>query len=268
MRPSNYYRPKTIEEALQLLGQPDTVPLGGGTKLLAGDIAALAVVDLQALGLEQIHFEDNKLHIGAMVRLVDWAAFLTTSSDNQSPGELLHKAIHQAGPNTYRNAATAGGTVAARLPDSELLAVILVLDAMLLLQTPKPQTVSLADYLAAEERPNGLITQIRLSWEAGQGDSERVARTPADYPIVSVTAWQPHQSTPRLAATGIDSRPVRLEESEAALANGQTVQAVEAAAAAAAKRTRHPGDFRGDTGYRSQMAAVLTHRLLSQSPKR
>jgi CO/xanthine dehydrogenase FAD-binding subunit len=268
MRPSNYYRPKTIEEALQLLAQPGTVPLGGGTKLLAGDTAALAVVDLQALSLNQIQFDENKLHIGAMVRLVDWAVLLAASSDNQSPGELLQKTIQQAGPNTYRNAATAGGTVAARLPDSELLAAMLVLDATLLLQTPEPQTVPLVDYLAAEERPNGLITQIRLSWEAGQGGSERVARTPADYPIVSVTAWQPHQSTPHLAATGIDARPVRLEESEAALVNGQTVQALEAAAAAAAKRTRHPGDFRGDASYRSQMAAILTHRLLSQSPKR
>lgn len=258
MRPSNYDRPKTIEEALKLLAQPNTVPLGGGTKLLAGDVSAYGVVDLQALGLDQIGMDGDRLHVGAMARLVDWAAFLASNSSPESPVGLLQKAIHQAGPNTYRNAATAGGTAAARLVDSELLAAMLVLEAELLLLTPEPQRVSLVDYLAEEERPAGLITEIQLVWQAGQGGSERVARTPADYPIVSITAWQPEGQTLRLAATGLDVRPVRLDESEKFLANGQIDEAVEAAAG----RTSHPGDFRGDTRYRAEMAAVLTRRLL------
>jgi CO/xanthine dehydrogenase FAD-binding subunit len=258
MKPSTYYRPKTIEEALQLLNQPGTAVLAGGTKLLAGDITAEAVVDLQELGLDQLHIEDGKLHVGAMGRLVDWAAFLAENSTPNSPGPLLQKAIHQAGPNTYRNAATAGGTVAARLADSELLAAMLVLDATLLLLTPDTEEVSLAEYLGAEERPKSLITEVRLSWESGRGESERVARTPADYPIVSVTGWQPAGQHPYLAATGIDKRPIRLTESEALLAAGETDRAIEAAA----RRTLHPGDFRGDTSYRTEMAALLTRRLL------
>jgi CO/xanthine dehydrogenase FAD-binding subunit len=262
MRPSNYYRPKTIEEASELLTQPETVALGGGTKLLAGDVAALAVVDLQALGLDQLRFEGNKVHIGALVRLVDWAAFLAAKSDPHSPGELLRKAIHQAGPNTYRNAATAGGTVAARSADSELLATMLVLEAELFLLRPEPQTVSLVDYLAAAERPRGLITEIRLAWEQGQGGSERVARTPADYPIVSITAWQPDGQGPRLAATGINDRPARLGQAETVLAGGLAAEAIETAAAEAAAQTTHPGDFRGSRDYRGEMAAVLVRRLL------
>lgn len=258
MRPSTYYRPKSIEEALQLLSQPDTVILGGGTKLLAEDVAATAVVDLQALGLNQLRFEADNLYLGAMVRLVDWAAFLAENNTPQSPADLLQKAIHQSGPNTYRNAATAGGSVAARMPDSELLAALLVLEAELLLQLQEPAWVLLVDYLAAEERPKGLITELRLPWQNGWGASERVARTPADYPIVSITAWQPAGQSPRLAATGIDERPVRLAESEALLAAGKSEQAIEAAAA----RTRHPGDFRGSADYRAEMTAVLTRRVL------
>ena len=258
MRPSTYYRPKSIEEALPLLAQPDTVPLGGGTKLLADEITALAVVDLQALGLDELRIDNDMLYVGAMVRLVDWAAFLAENNTSQSPSELIQKAIHQSGPNTYRNAATAAGTVAARLPDSELLAALLVLETELLLQRPESEWVSLADYLAAEERPTGLITEIRLAWEKGQGSSERVARTPADYPIVSITGWQPDGHSSRLAATGIDARPIRLVAAEGRLAAGKPQQAVEAAAA----RTRHPGDFRGSSQYRAEMTAVLTRRVL------
>lgn len=261
MRPSNYYRPKTIEETLILLAQPDTTPLGGGTKLLAGDVSQ-AVVDLQALGLDQLHVDKGKLHIGAMVRLVDWAAFLAANNEAGTPAGLLGKAIQQAGPNTYRNAATVGGTIAARLPDSELVAAMLVLEATLLLLTPDPLTLSLADYLAGEIRPNNLITEIQLAWEPGKGGSERVARTPADYPIVSVTAWQPDGRSPRLAATGIDVRPVRLERSEAVLSPEFQTGALETAAAKTAEYTHHPGDFRGDASYRRDMAAVLTRRVL------
>jgi CO/xanthine dehydrogenase FAD-binding subunit len=258
MRPANYYRPKKIEDALLMLAHPNTVPLGGGTKLLAGDVSAGEVVDLQALGLDQLHFEPGKLHVGAMVRLTDWSAFLVENSTSGSPGQLLLRAIHHAGPNTYRNAATVGGTTAARLADSELLAAMLVLEAELLLLRPEVEQISLADYLAGEERPQGLITEIRLDWQMGQGSSERVARTPADYPIVSVTGWQPDGNDLRLAATGIDVRPVRLAEAEGLLAAGERQKAIEAAAA----RTRHPGDFRGDAGYRAEMAAVLTRRVV------
>ncbi len=116
----------------------------------------------------------------------------------------------------------------------------------------------MADYLAGEERPQGLITEIRLSWGTGKGGSERVARTPADYPIVSVTGWRPDGDELRLAATGIDVRPVRLAEAEALLAGGEAQRAIEAAAV----RTRHPGDFRGDGSYRAEMAAVLTRRVV------
>lgn len=262
MRPSNYYRPKTVEEALQLLAQPGVVPLGGGTKLLAGDSDALGVVDLQALALDQLWFEEDGLHVGAMVRLADWSAFLAANDDANSPGQLLQNAIHRAGPNTYRNAATAAGTVAARPADSELLAAMLVLEAELLLLEPEPQRALLADYLAAAERPLALITEIRLAWEQGRGGSERVARTPADYPIVSITAWQPDGRSPLLAATGINDRPARLHKTEEILAAEQSAPAVESAALAAKAQTNHPGDFRGSSDYRGDMAAVLVRRLL------
>jgi CO/xanthine dehydrogenase FAD-binding subunit len=261
MRPSTYYRPESVEEALQQLTQPDTVILGGVTKLLAGVGAASAVVDLQALGLDQFRFEDDLLYLGAMVRLVDWSAFLADHNSAGSAADLLQKAIRQAGPNTYRNAATAGGTIGARLVDSELLAALLVLDGELLLQTPEPQWLSLADYLGAEERPNGLITEVRMPWQSGWGGSERVARKPADYPIVSVTVWQPAGKPPRLAATGMAPRPVRLKTAEASLTSDQFPASVGQAAQAAASQASHPGDFRGSADYRAEMTAVLTRRL-------
>ncbi|NKQ35465.1 MAG: hypothetical protein HF973_07595 [Chloroflexi bacterium] len=261
-RPENYYRPTNLEEALNLLAQPDMYPLAGGTQLLAGDdkTAVAGVVDLQDLGLNQIKTTNDVLHIGATATLLAVYDFLGTELAAADFTPLLQQAIKQAGPNTYRNAATLGGVIASRLPDSELLAALLVLDAQLSLHAPDTAVINLTDYLSATEAPRGLITDIFFVIAPGTGSSERVARTPADTPIVSITCWQPAGETPRLAAAGIGSRPFRLQAAEEILADGVTDTAVAAAAQAA---NTHPGDFRGSAAYRGEMAAVLTRRVLA-----
>ena len=72
-QPTAYYRPRSIDEALTLLRQPNTVPLAGGTALLATEAGIdAAVVDLQDAGLNSLTWADDGrvLRLGAMVRLV------------------------------------------------------------------------------------------------------------------------------------------------------------------------------------------------------
>lgn len=262
-KPDSYHRPESLEEALALLAKPGNVPLGGGTKLLATEtgLPGTAVIDLQALGLSQVQRvaanNTQTLAVGATLTLTKLSHYLQAELPNNSAAALLQTAIQQAGPNTYRNAATLGGTVASRLPDSELLATLLVLEASVTLHSPTRQnTVSLANYLADLERPSGLITTIAIPLPAGHGASHRVARTPADYPIVSITGWRTPEGSVRLAATGLGERPFRLTAAE----QMEIEQAVTSASAA----YTHPGDFRGSASYRAEMAAVLTRRTLNQ----
>ncbi len=270
-KPTDYFRPTSVDEALQLLRQPNTVPLAGGTALLATEEGIdSAVVDLQDTGLSHLTWADDGrlLRIGPMVRLVDLQTLLSPLASLQGAAALLQEAIRRAGPNTYRHAATLGGIVASRLPDSELLAALLVLDAAVTLRLPAPETLTLAAYLQDDERPPGLITEILVPWPAGSGAAERVARTPADQPIVSVTAWRPDDGAIRLAATGIGPRPQRLTAAEATVFGGQNGPAldgatIDEAAAKAQAVADHPGDFRGDAAYRVKMAGVLTRRALA-----
>ena len=267
-RPTGYYRPKNLGEAFELLARPDTVPLAGGTDLLTRDVDA-AVVDLQDLGLDTIEFDKERLTVGSMTRLADLKKALSglipvDEHDGPLTGpEILSRAIHQAGTNTYRNSATLGGIIASRLPDSELIAALLIFESEVTIQGLDDRTVDLSDYLMPVHRPEGLITSISVEWTAGLGSSHRVARTPADYPIVSVTAWEPEDGSIRLAATGIADRPVRLKAAEVEIGHELTEMTIAKAAEAAKAATRHPGDFRGDRSYRSEMAAVLTKRALN-----
>lgn len=252
-QPTAYYRPKALDEALQLLAQPEMFPLAGGTKLLARDVAG-AVVDLQELALDMVQFAEGRLSLGATLTLDALAAWLAENGKEGSPADMLQTAVRQAGPNTYRHAATLGGSIASRLPDSELLAALLLLEATLHLSSGD---LSLAAYLAADERPSGLITGVSLEWGNGRFAHARVARTPADDPIVALLAWQPEGGPVRLAASGVAPRPTRLTAAEAA--DGH-----EAAAQAAQSACTHPGDFRGDAAYRGEVTAVLIRRVLNE----
>jgi CO/xanthine dehydrogenase FAD-binding subunit len=248
-KPGAYHRPESIKEALQLLSEPESVALGGGTKLLTSEsgLAVDHVVDLQALNLSQVIGDEKTIRIGSTCTLVDLSAALAQDYAVHPSGLLLREAIKREGPNTYRNAATIGGTVASRLPDSELLAALLVMEARIRFAGPMfSEDVDLADYLAERNPTKGLIISVTLSWQDGRGAAERVARTPADYAIVSVTAWQPSSGATRLAATGVSPRPKRLT----------------LAATAARDSATHSGDFRGDAAYRSEMLEVLTRRVL------
>jgi carbon-monoxide dehydrogenase medium subunit len=287
-KPAAYFRPTNLDEALRLLKKPNTVPLAGGTTLLATEEGIdTAVVDLQDLGLNTIEWakaEDAMvLAVGSMTRLADLDEALGERPAADGPTALLRQAIRRAGPNTYRHAATIGGIITARLPDSELLAALLALGAWVVLAGDELETLDLDLYegvegsaganapasegvvipLYAYLRDPGikaLLTAVRIEWQPGRGQIERVARTPADDPIVSVALWWPDGRRPSLAATGIAPLPVPLSGVEAALARGNIDEAADAARAAAA----HPGDFRGDAAYRAEMAAVLTRRVLKE----
>jgi CO/xanthine dehydrogenase FAD-binding subunit len=263
----SYYRPESLTEAVVLLAKPDSVPLAGGTKLLASEsgLPGTAVIDLQALGLGQARLVaaggKQVVALGATLTLTGLSRFLQDELPQNGAATLLQTAIGQAGPNTYRNAATIGGSIASRLADSELLAALLVLDANVTLHTPSSQlTLSLASYLGESERPSGLISAVTVPVTAGQGASHRVARTPADYPIVSITGWRMADGVVRLAVTGLGERPFRLIDAEKGAESSDIDQAVAAAAAV----NNHLGDFRGDASYRAEMAAVLTRRTLNQ----
>ena len=98
-----YHRPSTIGEALKLLIQSDTHPLGGGTYLTHHRTASVEVVDLQALGLDTMMKSGNNLEIGATITLQQ-----LLDSENTLDG--LKVAVTREAPLNIRNAATVAGT--------------------------------------------------------------------------------------------------------------------------------------------------------------
>ncbi len=240
-----YHRPQTLEEALMLLNRsaPRTLPLGGGTLLSHGQTDPVEVVDLQALGLDQIMEQGKNLEIGATVTLQKLL------EDDHCPA-ALKSGLKLEAPLNIRNAATVAGSIATCDGRSTLNTVLLALDAKLTIVDRKSEIANLGDYLPL--RPGGLITGITIPLQTMLA-FEYVARTPADKPIVCVALAKWSSGRMRLAVGGNGPAP-RLAMDGAGAEGLET----------AARNAFHDAsDEWGSAEYRMDVAATLSRRCVA-----
>ena len=176
---TQYFRPQTLEEALQLLKLPGTRPLGGGTVLNHLGSETFAVIDLQSIGLENVHNSGNNLVIGAMVTL-------QSLLESSFVFKALKIAIELEAPLNLRTMGTVAGTLVTCDGRSPFGAVMLALDAKCVLCGDMQTTIRLGDLLPLRDNllRGKIITSIEIPLNI-QLSFETVARTPADKPIVS-----------------------------------------------------------------------------------
>jgi CO/xanthine dehydrogenase FAD-binding subunit len=214
--------------------------LAGGTSVNASESSQpVEMIDLQALGFDEIGAEGSVLNVGAMARLSALATH---------PGvpELLRELALREEPNTLRNAATVGGTLAIGNPDSELLAGFLVFEGQVTLAKDGGATarVDLSELLADRSVLEGsVIVALKLQTD-GVAAAARTGRTPSDTSIVAA-AGRRAEGGIRLAVTGMATTPVLVEPEAVGGLNPS-------------------GDFRGSSEYRRHLAQTLTRRVMEQ----
>lgn len=263
-----YHRPDSLDEALRLLQRPNvaSVPLAGGSSLvpqLRQDLpgtqagAVDAMVDLAGLGLSFIKRTDDALRIGATTSLTD---LMASDACRSLAGGLLARAARREGPVNLRNAATLGGTVMRANGGSELLLALAVLAAHVVVTDGWERVLPLPDLLADPRAAvgRGLVIEVRIPWPAGQakGGLARVARTPADHPIVAAAALRDGESA-RVAIGGAAARLLLLRLSHP--------HELEQAVANALAGLEPFADFQGSAEYRQTMAPVVARRALAEA---
>jgi CO/xanthine dehydrogenase FAD-binding subunit len=244
----NYYRPSNLEEALDLLSRDDVdiYPLGGGTRLSQSSALPIAVVDLQDLGLSDIHLRGNWLEIGA-------TSTLQSLYDYDLTPDPLRQAITLETNYNIRQAGTIAGTIVTADGRSTLVTALLAVESIIEFM-PNEVKVALGDMLAARaaQLKKRLITKISIPLNVHLA-FKYVSRSPADLPqvCVAVAKWSSGRTrvtlggygeVPRLVLDGPDS-------------NG----AVEAACAAYSTA----GDEWASADFRQDVAATLTRRCIA-----
>ncbi len=239
-----YHRPSTLGEAVKLIVQSNTLPLGGGTYLSHLRSDSIEVVDLQALGLDTIKKSGNELEIGATSTLQQLVESAITHDD-------LKIATKREAPLNIRNAATVAGALVTAGGRSTFATAMLALDAKLTIVGQRSTVERLGEFLPL--RPDNLrgmlITSITIPLNAKLA-FEIVSRTPSDKPVVCAVLATWSSGRARLALGGYGSSP------QIAM-DGTEVEGLEAAA----RNTFHEAaDEWAKADYRMDVAATLAGR--------
>lgn len=242
-----YHRPDSIQAALDLLNRsaPRTVPLAGGTVLTQPGREEVAVVDLQALGLNTIQVKGNLLELGAAVTLQHLL-------DVVELPPAMRLVVQLEATYNLRQVASLAGTLVASDGRSPFTALMLALDTRLAI-LPGEIQLDLGEMLL--QRPRGLhgklITgatiplNVRVAYHG-------VSRTPADRPIVCAAVAQWPSGRTRITLGGYGAAPIMVLDGPEP---GGVDAAVRNAYASA-------GDEWASAEYRQETALVLAQRGL------
>ena len=239
---STYHRPQTLDEALTLLSQPNTLPLGGGTLLSGLREDPVSVVELQRLGLDSLPAKGNDLEIGA-------TCTLQSLLESEHCPEALKSALKLEAPLNLRNSATVAGTLVTCDGRSSFACALLALDAKITVISDQSSVISVGEFLPL--RPRGLITLITIPLNA-KFAFEYVARTPSDKPIVCTALAQWTGARARLAVGGWGKSP-------SLAMDGTEAEGIESAARNACHEAT---DEWGSAEYRMDVASTLAKRCL------
>lgn len=230
-----YHRPSSVADAVRLLGSPHRLALAGGTTIRHdGGGSPVEVVDLQALGLDDIAVEGDRVRLGA-------TATLQSLVDSDVVPELIRRCARADQPSTLRTLATVGGTIGAADPESRLLAAMLVHDGAVAFADDRLSTID--EVLHAGLAPGALIVNVTVAAD-GPTAIAATGRTPEDSPIVAALARRAGDGV-RLALCGVAPTPILVDPTEL-------------------DRLDPPGDFRGTSDYRRHLADVLTARVIGE----
>jgi aerobic carbon-monoxide dehydrogenase medium subunit len=264
----DYARPDSVDGAVALLAEhgEDAMVLAGGHSLLPVMKLRLAapelvidigkIAELQYIGVDG-DGDDSWVAIGAGTRHSD----VEVSDVLAAECPLLPAVARTVGDPQVRHCGTLGGSLAHADPASDLPAAVLALGGTVVLRSPRgerqvPITAFYTGVFSSVKEPDELIVEVRVPRTGTAGWAyEKFTKRANDWAIVGVAVVDG-----RVGMVNMGSTPLRASQTEAALADGASI---DEAAALADQRTEPPTDLAATAEYRRHLARVLTRRALT-----
>lgn len=258
----DYVRPETLDEALTALAEPDAKALAGGQSLVSVLKLRLVrpsmLVDIGRLDLRGLRVDESGLSIGP---LSTWAELAAAPELERHALRGIAECAAGIGDLQVKNRGTIGGSIAHADPASDMPAMLLALDAQLVLRSANGQRAVpaseffLGPFLTALE-PQELLTEINVPIPAsGSGSAYESFEHPASgFALAGAGAYVGADGQQRIGVTGIGAQPFLLD------------QASDPSAALAA--TDVFGDDYAPAEYRRQLAAIVVQRAVERAQAR
>ncbi len=284
MKPAafEYYRPRTLDEALSLLAEhgEDAKPLAGGQSLIPAMNFRLAtpavLVDLNELAeLSYVRKGSGTIRIGSMTRqsLIERDPLIAATA------ALVTDAMPYVAHRAIRNRGTVGGSLAHADPAAELPAVMMALDARLTVSgTAESREVPAADFFTGlfttAIQPGELLTEIAIPPQAPNSGHafEEISRRHGDFALVGVAAVVQLDggglcTGARIALLSVGDRAMlATHAAEVLIGHQPSAELIRAAAETTSTEDIDPStDIHASARYRRQLASVLTRRVLNRA---
>ena len=271
----DYEVAESPEHAIALLGENEEAKLlAGGHSLLPAMRLRLArpslLVDIGRLEeLSYVRDDGDRVAIGALTRHKDVcdAALLR----EQCP--IMAETAGLIGDPQVRHRGTIGGSLSHGDPASDLPAVILALDANLVIRgAAGDRTVPASQFFtgvfACAVGPSEMLVEIRVPKLGPSSGSTyvKMQRRAQDWATVAVAAVVERSnggvSKAAIGLTNMGGTPLRATAAEDALAGGASI---DEAAALAAEGTEPSSDHAASAEFRRHLVRVLTRRALERA---
>ncbi len=230
-----YHRPGSVDEAIALLTEhgDDGRILAGGHSLIPMMKLRLAepvhLIDLNGVeGLRSIAEVEGAIHIGAMVTQAE----IIASDDLAARCPILRETAELIADPQVRACGTLGGNVANGDPGNDMPAVMMALDATVLLRGPGGErSLSVRGFyegpFETARDDDEILTGIRIpALAAGQGQAYcKLKRKVGDYAIAAAAVVLTMDggicSQAAVALTNVGITPLNAEAAAAALTRAQ-----------------------------------------------
>ncbi|PTW57579.1 carbon monoxide dehydrogenase medium subunit [Breoghania corrubedonensis] len=279
----DYHRPKTVDEAVALLGQygEEARAIAGGHSLIPMMKLRLAapehLIDLGKIeALRGISRDGDTIVIGATTTQAELIASPVIASNLPI---LIETAMLIADPQ-IRYVGTVGGNVANGDPGNDMPALMQCLGADYVLKGASGErSVAARDFYEAAYftalEDGELLTSIRIPLPpAGCGWAyEKLKRKVGDYATAAAAVMLKLHggacSFASIALTNVGDTPLlAAEAAEALVGSSLDKSAIDAAVAAAEAITNPASDGRGPAEYRTRMAGVMLRRAIARAKNR
>ncbi len=277
--PFRYYDPRTVADAVGLLGRLENAKLlAGGQSLMPmlnmRYVLPDHVIDLNRVeGLSYIRERGGAIEIGAMTRQRE----LEFSDLIRARLPLMQEAILQIGHRQTRNRGTIGGSLCHLDPAAELVSVGAGYDATVVVTGPNgAREIAFKDfpvaYMTPALEPAEILTAVRFTpWPAGHGFAfVEFARRHGDFAITSAAVLLAADSAGKITRAsvtigGAAVTPVRANALEQALIGQVPTPELLREACESCRAIEAIEDIHAPASYRQHLAAVMSRRALEKA---
>ena len=252
----NYVRVQSLEEAYDLCQKKNNVVLGGMLWLKMQRRSVGTAIDLSDLGLDQIEEDGEFYRLGAMVTL---RTLELHPGLNELTQEALRESVRHIVGVQFRNLATVGGSLWGRFGFSDVLTLLLALDAQVELYHAGRMSLEAFTQLPRQQRD--ILTHVLIPKEPRRVVYLSQRNISTDFPTLTCALARKDGAYTCVIGARPQMAQVYRDE-KGLLRNGVTAESAQAFGKDVAQRAKFGSSLRAGEEYRQAICAVLVRRGL------